>query len=83
MLDPGVYAAVGLPPLRTWVQANRSERRLALRYEACRPILDAVISAGFFEAGRVPGPWRRLCHVDKAGRPLPDSPALPAAPAAA
>ncbi|HEY5887386.1 MAG TPA: diiron oxygenase [Acidimicrobiales bacterium] len=83
MLDPGVYAAVGLPPLRTWVQANRSERRLALRYEACRPILDAVIAAGFLEAGRVPGPWRRLCHVDKAGRPLPDSPALPAAPAAA
>jgi len=29
----------------------------------------------------VPGPWRRLCHVDRSGNPLPDSPALPVVPA--
>jgi len=82
MIDPGVYATVGLPALRTWIKANRGPRRLAVRYEACRPILQQVIAAGFITEGKVPGPWRRLCHVDRDGNPLPDSPALPVAPAA-
>ena len=82
MIDPGVYASVGLPAMRTWIKANRGPRRLAVRYEACRPILAQVIAAGFIEEGKVPGPWRRLCHVDRAGNPLPDSPALPVVPAA-
>jgi hypothetical protein len=83
MVDPGVYATVGLPPLRTWIKANRSDRRTAMRIAAVRPILDATIAAGFVEQDRVPRAWRRLCHVDRHGRPLADTPALPVAPAAA
>jgi P-aminobenzoate N-oxygenase AurF len=81
MLDPGIYRSVGLPPMRTWLKANRSARRKALRYEACRPILEAVIDAGFVPRGRVSRPWRTLCGVDRHADPLPDSPALPAVPA--
>lgn len=69
MIDPGVYATVGLPPGRTWLRANRSERRRAIRYEACRPILDAVIAAGFVTRGRVPRSWRHLCGVTRHGEP--------------
>ncbi len=81
MLDPGVYASVGLPPFRTWLKANRSARRKAIRYEACRPILDAVVAAGFVERDRVPRGWRTLCGVTREGQPLADSPPLPALPA--
>jgi hypothetical protein len=77
MIDPGVYGTIGLPPMKTWLKANRSPRRLAMRYAACRPILESVIAAGFVEEGRVPRSWRRLCHVDRHGRPLADTPALP------
>ena len=69
LVHPGVYAQVGLPPTRTWLRASRSERRLQLRYEACRPILKAVMDAGFIRPGRVPRAWRRLCGVDKDGQP--------------
>jgi P-aminobenzoate N-oxygenase AurF len=71
MLDPGVYATVGLPPLRTWMRANRSDRRRAIRYEACRPILDSVIDTGFVRRGHVPRAWRTLCGVDRHGRDAP------------
>ncbi len=77
MLDPGVYATVGLPPLRTWFKANRSDRRRAMRYEACRPILEQVIAAGFLETGKITFLWRVLCGVDRDGEPRPDSPPLP------
>jgi hypothetical protein len=83
MIDPGVYTTIGLPPLRTSLRANRSPRRRALKIAACRPILEAIIAAGFVKEGRVPRAWRRLCHVDRHGRPLADTPALPTAPAAA
>ncbi len=79
MLDPGVYATVGLPPLRTWLRANRSDRRRAMRYEACRPILKAVMDAGFIRPGRVGWGWRSLCGVDRRGEPRPGLPALAAA----
>ena len=77
MIDPGVYTTVGLPPMKTWMKANRSPRRLAMRYAACRPILESVIAAGFVRKGRVPRGWRHLCHVDRHGNPLPDTPPLP------
>jgi hypothetical protein len=80
MIDPGVYATVGLPPIRTWVKANRSRRRKAMRIAAVRPILEATIAAGFVKQDRVPLAWRRLCHVDRHGRPLADTPALPTVP---
>ncbi len=79
MLDPGVYATVGLPPLRTWLRANRSDRRRAKRNEACRPILKAVMDAGFIRPGRVGWGWRSLCGVDRRGEPRPGLPALAAA----
>jgi hypothetical protein len=82
MIDPGVYTTVGLPPMKTWMKANRSERRLAMRVAACRPILDAVIAAGFVQQDRVPRSWRHLCHVDRHGRPLADTPPLPTVAAA-
>ncbi len=82
MIDPGVYATVGLPPMKTWLKATRSPRRLAMRYAACRPILESVIAAGFIQEGKVPRSWRRLCHVDRHGRPLADTPPLPAVPEA-
>lgn len=69
MLDPGVYTSVGLPPMRTWFKANHSERRRSIRYEACRPILDAVIAAGFVEKGKVPWAWRSLCGVTRHAEP--------------
>ena len=83
MIDPGVYATVGLPPMRTWLKANRSARRRAMRYEACRPILAQVVAAGFFAGDRVPFLWRSLCGVERDGSPRPDSPALPVVPAPA
>jgi hypothetical protein len=83
MIDPGVYTTVGLPGMKTWLKATRSDRRLAMRYAATRPILEQVINAGFFPNGKVPRPWRQLCHVDRTGEPLPDTPALPTVPAPA
>jgi hypothetical protein len=77
MIDPGVYATVGLPPMRTWMKANRSDRRVAMRIAATRPILESVIAAGFVKEGRVPRGWRNLCHVDRHGRPRADTPTLP------
>jgi hypothetical protein len=78
MLDPGIYKTVGLPPMRTWFRANRSARRRAVRYEACRPILDAVIDGGFLARGRIPFAWRHLCGVDRHGEPLPEAPTVEA-----
>jgi hypothetical protein len=83
MIDPGVYTTVGLPGMKTWVKAARSERRLAMRYAATRPILEQVVNAGFFPEDRIPRSWRNLCHVDRHGQPLPDTPALPTVPAPA
>jgi len=77
MIDPGVYATVGLDPMRTWLRANRSPRRVAVRHAACRPILASVVEAGYLPADRIPRPWRSLCGVDRRGRPVPDSPPLP------
>ncbi len=69
--------------MRTWLKANRSARRRAMRYEACRPILAQVMAAGFFAGDRVPFLWRSLCGVERDGSPRPDSPALPVVPAPA
>lgn len=72
MLNPGIYRSVGLPGFRTWKRANQSERRLALRREATRPVLQQVIDAGFVKAHRVPLGWQRLCGVDRHNRPVAD-----------
>ncbi len=67
IVHPGVYQAAGLPRWGTWWAANRTPERVTLRVEATRPVLGAVLDAGIFRRGRVPGGWRRLCQVDTGG----------------
>ena len=77
MLHPGVYETVGLPGWKTWRAVNHSPSRLAVRYHSTRPILDALCRVGVLERGRIPRGWRRLCGVDRQGRPPATDPALP------
>jgi hypothetical protein len=70
MVHPGVYASVGLPPLRTWRAAHRTPQRRAIRHDATRPILRSLLDIGAVHAGRIPRGWRRLCGVDRNGEPL-------------
>lgn len=69
IVHPGVYASVGLPPWRTWRRANRSAGRIALRRDATRPIVRALLDAGVLRPGRVPRRWRALAGVDRDGQP--------------
>ncbi len=67
IVHPGVYEVIGLPGWDTWKQAKASPNRVALRHEATRPVLGALIDAGAIRKGRVPRPWRQLCGVDAHG----------------
>ncbi len=71
MVQPGVYETVGLPAWPTWKAANRTPQRVALRHQATRPVLDALIAAGAVRPGRVNRLWRSLCGVDASARPAP------------
>lgn len=66
-VHPGVYETVGLAPFPTWRAVNRLPGRIALRKEALRPVLAALITAGVLEPGRIPRGWRQLCGVDASG----------------
>lgn len=70
LVHPGVYETIGLPGWDTWKQVRRSPSRVALRHQATRPVLRALIDAGAIPAGSVPAPWRTLCGVDRRGGPL-------------
>ncbi len=70
LVHPGVYESVGLPGWQTWKQVRASDTRVALRHEATRPVLKALLDAGTFRRGRVPKGWRDLCGVDTRGRPV-------------
>jgi hypothetical protein len=70
-VHPGVYATVGLPGWRTWLAVRRLPRRRALRRDAARKVLVALLDAGVFE--QVPRGWRKLCDVDRAGAAVADS----------
>ena len=70
LVHPGVYATVGLPMWSTWKAAKRNPRRIALRHDATRPIVKAMLEAGVLREGRVPSRWRRLAGVDRAGQPI-------------
>lgn len=63
IVHPGVYATVGLPRWKTWRRAAASPGRVALRHEATRPIVDALVAAGAFRADRVPPAWRELAGI--------------------
>ena len=69
-VHPGVYATVGLPSWDTWKKVNASPPRLAFRYEACGGVLKALLEAGVLRKGRIPLAWRKLCGVDRHGRPV-------------
>ncbi len=60
LVHPGVYRAVGLPPWRTWWAVKQTPQRQALRFEATRPVLAALVDAGAFRPARIPRLWRRL-----------------------
>jgi hypothetical protein len=68
MIHPGVYRTIGLPTLKTWLDAARSPSRVALRHEATRPVLAALVDGGCFVAGSIPARWRRLCGVGRSGK---------------
>ena len=70
LVHPGVYATVGLPMWSTWNEARRAPERVALRHEATRPVLAALISGGAVTRGRVNRAWRALCGVDRHGSPV-------------
>ena len=61
----------GLPGIRTWLAVRSSPRRAALRHEATRPVLNALVDGGALRPGRIPTQWRRLCGVDRFGTPRP------------
>ena len=70
MVHPAVYAEIGLPGWATWMAANRTSQRIALRHEATRPVLDAVIDAGILRQDRIPKAWQQLCGVDGRGQAI-------------
>lgn len=70
MIHPGVYATVGLDPWATWKAVNATPERIALRHQATRSVLTAVLDAGILRPGQVPKAWRQLCGVDRHGDPV-------------
>lgn len=69
MVQPLVYPTVGLPAWKTWRAVRRAPHRVALRRQACRAVLKALLDSGVFQPGRVPRAWRRHCAVDRNGAP--------------
>jgi hypothetical protein len=69
LVQPGVYATIGLPAMDTWRKVNKTPERIGLRHEALRPVLKALLDAGVFRGGQVNKRWRDLCGVDAAGQP--------------
>jgi len=69
IVHPGVYATVGLPTWDTWKQARNAPKRVALRHQALRPLLTALLDAEAFRPGSIPKAWQDLCGVDKYGVP--------------
>lgn len=70
LVHPGVYETVGLPGWDTWRAVRTDPSRVARRHQATRPVLRALLDAGVLAPGRVPASWRRLCGVDRSGRPV-------------
>jgi len=70
LVQPGVYETVGLPGWSTWRAVRRHPERVSLRHRACRPVLEALLEAEVLRPGRIPSAWRRLCGVDRRGRPI-------------
>jgi hypothetical protein len=69
LMHPGIYAAVGLPAMRTHRAVLRSATHRNLIAEAMRPVLKTLLASAPEMRGRVPRGWRRICQVDRQGRP--------------
>lgn len=63
LVHPGVYETVGLDGWATWKAVNKLPERIAVRQQATKPILGALIDAGIISARRVPKGWQSLCGV--------------------
>lgn len=72
MVQPLVYATIGLPAFRTWRKVRRLPRRIELRRQCARAVLNALIDADVIKRGRIPRPWRRVAGVRRDGTPLED-----------
>ena len=71
MVQPFVYATIGLPPLRTWLRVRRLPQRVALRQQCARGVLNALVDAAVVQRGRIPLLWRRVAGVDRQGTAQP------------
>jgi hypothetical protein len=69
LTHPGIYAAAGLPALRTHRAVLRSTAHRQLIADAMRPVLKTLLASAPAMRGRVPRGWRRICQVDRHGRP--------------
>jgi hypothetical protein len=75
IVHPGVYATVGLDQWKTWKAVRTSPKRIGIRHQALRPLLNALVEAKAFTPGRIPSRWQELCGVDRQGVPVPVTPA--------
>jgi hypothetical protein len=71
LTHPGIYAAASLPARRTARRVIKSARHRDLMAEAMRGVLKSLLAAAPELEGRLPAGWRRMCRVDRRGRPLP------------
>ncbi|HEY2813105.1 MAG TPA: diiron oxygenase [Acidimicrobiales bacterium] len=69
LVHPGVYETVGLPGFDTWKRVRQLPKRVALRHEATRSVLRALVDAEVLVKGRIPRGWQRLCGVDRSAEP--------------
>jgi hypothetical protein len=72
IVHPGVFETVGLPARATWRAVAKSPHQVAMRHQAIRPVLSALVTPGVISAGHVSRMWRRLCGVDRFGQPVGD-----------
>jgi hypothetical protein len=63
LVHPGVYETIGLDGWATWKAVNKLPERIAIRQQACKPILGALIDAGMISPRKVPKGWQDLCGV--------------------
>jgi hypothetical protein len=69
MVQPGVYATIGLPAVPTWRKVSGSATRRQSRYDATRPVLEVLLDSGAVRSDAIPAAWQSLCGVTTTGQP--------------
>ena len=69
LVHPGVYETVGLNGWATWKAVRVAPKRVAIRHEATRPILEVLLDNGILQPGRIPKAWQDLTGVNAKGKP--------------